>query len=286
MAGILYIVATPIGNLEDLSMRALRILKEADLIAAEDTRTSGHLLRYYGIETPVTSYHKFNEEGKGEDLVGKLLEGKNIALITDAGTPAISDPGEVLVKKCIKNGITATSIPGSNACITALTLSGQSTRRFSFEGFLPQDNKEKREVLEDLKDERRTMVFYEAPHRLIKTLKSLGETLGEDRSITLCRELTKKHEEVVKTTIGEAIRQADEKEPRGEYVLVVAGRSRESIREEEARKWEEMTVPDHVALYESRGLNRKDAMKACAWDRGLTKRDIYRILLEEEEKES
>lgn len=280
MTGTLYICATPIGNLEDMTLRGLRILKEADLIAAEDTRTSGHLLQHYQITTPVTSYHKFNEQTKGDELIGKLLQGKSIVLITDAGTPAISDPGEILVQKCLEQNIPVTSLPGCSACITALTLSGQSTRRFVFEGFLPQDNKEKKEVLESLKDERRTMIFYEAPHRLIRTLESLQEILGEDRSITLCRELTKKHEEVVKTTIGEALLRAKEQAPRGEYVLVAAGRSRESVEAEKAAAWSSMSVGEHVKLYEQQGMTRKDAMKACAKDRGISRRDVYQELLQ------
>lgn len=280
MTGTLYICATPIGNLEDMTLRGLRILKEADLIAAEDTRTSGHLLQHYQITTPVTSYHKFNEQTKGDELIGKLLQGKSIVLITDAGTPAISDPGEILVQKCLEQNIPVTSLPGCSACITALTLSGQSTRRFVFEGFLPQDNKEKKEVLESLKDERRTMIFYEAPHRLIRTLESLQEILGEDRSITLCRELTKKHEEVVKTTIGEALLRAKEQAPRGEYVLVAAGRSRESVEAEKAAAWSSMSVGEHVKLYEQQGMTKKDAMKACAKDRGISRRDVYQELLQ------
>ncbi len=279
MTGTLYVCATPIGNLEDMTLRCLRILKEADLIAAEDTRTSGHLLNYYKITTPVTSYHKFNEETKGEELIGKLLQGKNIALITDAGTPAISDPGEILVRKCLEAGITVTSVPGCSACVTALSLSGQNTRRFAFEGFLPQENKEKKELLEELRNESRTMVFYEAPHRLSRTLQSLSDTFGEGRSITLCRELTKKHEEITKTTIGEAIAHANVTAPRGEYVLVVAGKSREAIQAERADAWKEMSIADHVQMYEDKGMTRKDAMKACAKDRGISKRDVYQELL-------
>lgn len=279
MTGTLYVCATPIGNLEDMTLRGIRILKEVDLIAAEDTRTSGHLLNYYQITTPVTSYHKFNEETKGDELIGKLLQGKNIALITDAGTPAVSDPGEILVRKCMEQNIHVTSLPGSSACITALTLSGQSTRRFAFEGFLPQDHKEKREVLEELKTEVRTMVFYEAPHRLIRTLESFEETFGGKRSITLCRELTKKHEEIVKTTIEDAIRRAKENAPRGEYVLVIAGRSRESLKAEDAEAWKSMTVSEHVKFYEMQGMTNKEAMKACAKDRGISRRDVYQELL-------
>ena len=282
MSGTLYLVATPIGNLEDLSFRALRILKEADLIACEDTRTSAYLLRAYEIDTPTTSYHKFNEEEKGEVLLGKLLAGENIALISDAGTPAISDPGEILVRKCLENGVPVTSVPGPNACITALTLSGRSTRRFAFEGFLPQETKEKAAVLAELRKETRTIVLYEAPHRLGKTLRALAETLGEARGITLVRELTKRFETVTRATLGEALLSLEETPPRGEYVLVIDGKSPEEIRAEEAGKWETMSIADHVRFYEEAGHDRKEAMRLAAKDRGLSKRDIYQALLEKQ----
>ncbi len=277
-SGTLYITATPIGNLEDITLRALRILKEADLIACEDTRTSAHLLKAYGIETPVTSYHKFNEAGKSDELVGRLLGGADVALITDAGTPAISDPGEILVKKCLDAGVAVTSLPGASAVITALTLSGRDTRRFVFEGFLPQENREKKEALERLRGETRTMVLYEAPHRLRKTLQLLAETLGPEREITLVREITKKYEEIRRTTLGEAAGE-DAAEPRGEYVLVIAGKSREEIRGEAAERWKELSVREHVEMYEARGMDRKTAMKAAAKDRGMTRRDVYQALL-------
>lgn len=282
MSGTLYLVATPIGNLEDLSFRALRMLKEADLIACEDTRTSAHLLRAYEIDTPTTSYHKFNEEEKGEVLLGKLLAGENIALISDAGTPAISDPGEILVRKCLENGVPVTSVPGPNACITALALSGKSTRRFAFEGFLPQETKEKAAVLAELRKETRTIVLYEAPHRLGKTLRALAETLGEARGITLVRELTKRFETVTRATLGEALLSLEETPPRGEYVLVIDGKSPEEIRAEEAGKWETMSIADHVRFYEEAGHDRKEAMRLAAKDRGLSKRDIYQALLEKQ----
>lgn len=282
MSGTLYLVATPIGNLEDLSFRALRMLKEADLIACEDTRTSAYLLRAYEIDTPTTSYHKFNEEEKGEVLLGKLLAGENIALISDAGTPAISDPGEILVRKCLENGVPVTSVPGPNACITALTLSGRSTRRFAFEGFLPQETKEKAAVLAELRKETRTIVLYEAPHRLGKTLRALAETLGEARGITLVRELTKRFETVTRATLGEALLSLEETPPRGEYVLVIDGKSPEEIRAEEAGKWETMSIADHVRFYEEAGHDRKEAMRLAAKDRGLSKRDIYQALLEKQ----
>ena len=281
MSGTLYLCATPIGNLEDITLRVLRILKEVDLIAAEDTRTSGHLLRHFDIHTPTTSYHKFNEHEKGRELVDKLLAGNNIALITDAGTPAISDPGETLVRLCIKNHIQVTSLPGANACITALTLSGRSTRRFSFEGFLPADKKDRDEILKQIKTERRTIVLYEAPHRLVKTLKLLAEALGETRGITLCRELTKKFETITVTTIGEAIAQAAETDPRGEYVLVLDGKPDEEIEAERRAEFETMSIADHVASFEAQGMTRKEAMKAVAVARGISRRDVYQELLSE-----
>ena len=281
MSGTLYLCATPIGNLEDITLRVLRILKEVDLIAAEDTRTSGHLLRHFDIHTHTTSYHKFNEHEKGRELVDKLLAGTNIALITDAGTPAISDPGETLVRLCIENHIQVTSLPGANACITALTLSGRSTRRFSFEGFLPADKKDRDDILRQIKTERRTIVLYEAPHRLVKTLKLLSETLGETRGITLCRELTKKFETITVTTIGEAIAQAAKTEPRGEYVLVLDGKPDEEIEAERRAEFESMSIADHVASFEAQGMTRKEAMKAVAVARGMSRRDVYQELLSE-----
>ena len=281
MSGTLYLCATPIGNLEDITLRVLRILKEVDLIAAEDTRTSGHLLRHFDIHTPTTSYHKFNEHEKGQELVDKLLAGTNIALITDAGTPAISDPGETLVRLCIENHIQVTSLPGASACITALTLSGRSTRRFSFEGFLPADKKDRDDILRQIKTERRTIVLYEAPHRLVKTLKLLSETLGEARGITLCRELTKKFETITVTTIGEGIAQAAETEPRGEYVLVLDGKPDEEIEAERRAEFETMSIADHVASFEAQGMTHKEAMKAVAVARGMSRRDVYQELLSE-----
>ncbi len=278
--GTLYLVATPIGNLEDITLRALRILREADLIACEDTRTSAHLLRAYDIGTKVTSYHKFNEESKGEELIGRLLGGEDIALITDAGTPAISDPGESLVRKCLDCGITVTSVPGPSAVITALVLSGKDTGSFAFEGFLPAGSRERKAVLERLSGEMRTIILYEAPHRLMKTLGILRDVLGADREVTLLRELTKKYETILRTTLGEAA-DGGAGEPRGEYVLVVAGKSREERQAEKAAEWETMSPAAHVAWYESLGMDRKSAMKAAASDRGVSRREIYQALLEE-----
>ncbi len=279
MAGTLYLVATPIGNLEDMTFRAVRTLKEVDLIAAEDTRNSIKLLNHFEINTPMTSYHEFNKVEKALTLIAKLKEGQDIAVITDAGTPGISDPGEELVKMCYDEGIEVTSVPGPAACITAVTMSGQACRRFAFEAFLPKDKKERRRVLEETKNETRTVVIYEAPHHLKGTLKELAETLGEDRSITLCRELTKKHEEKEKTTLGGALKIYETKEPRGEYVLVIAGKSKNEVLEEARAAYEDMTIEEHMEMYTAQGMDRKDAMKAVAKDRGVSKRDIYNALL-------
>ena len=334
MDGTLFLVATPIGNLEDMTFRAVRVLKEVDLIACEDTRTSAPLLRSYGIRTPVTSYHKFNEEEKSGELIGKMLRGGKIALITDAGMPAISDPGCILVRKCMEQAIPVTAVPGASACVTALALSGADTRRFVFEGFLPVDNKEKKDALSRLSEETRTIILYEAPHRLVRTLESLQSVLGEDRLISLCRELTKRFESVERMTIGDALRMygagedsgctaddaaeadsgcaaddtagadADRAEddgckakdtgrarkasfvrPRGEYVLVIDGRNPEELAQKKAAAWETMDIAAHVALYEQKGMGRKEAMKAAARDRGLSRRDIYQALLHSPESE-
>ena len=281
-SGTLYLCATPIGNLEDMTFRAVRVLKEADLIAAEDTRNSIRLLNHFDIHTPMTSYHEYNRIEKGRHLVSLLLEGKNIALITDAGTPGISDPGEDLVRMCRDAGIPVTSVPGACACVNALIISGRPTRRFCFEAFLPADKKDRRRVLQEIQEETRTTVIYEAPHRLRKTLQELLEVLG-DRRLSICRELTKKFETVMETTLEDAVRFYGEQEPRGEYVLVLEGRSHASIDEEERSRFENMSVQEHVEMYEEQGLNRKDAMKQAAKDRGVSKRDIYRSLLEEDE---
>ena len=272
--GTLYLCATPIGNLGDMSPRIRETLSQVDLIACEDTRNSIRLLNHFEIHTPMTSYHEYNKVEKAYALIEKMKEGADIALITDAGTPAISDPGEVLVKMCQEAGITVTSLPGPAACITALTLSGLPTRRFCFEAFLPKDKKEKVAVLEELKNETRTIIIYEAPHRLARTLKELRETLG-NRQLTLCRELTKKYEEADKTTIDQAIEKYNEKDPRGEYVLVKEGKSQEEIQEETKQKWESMTIEEHMEYYISQGNDKKSAMKLVAKDRGVSKRDIY-----------
>lgn len=278
MGGILFLCATPIGNLEDMTFRAVRILKEADLIAAEDTRNSIKLLNHFEIKTPMTSYHEYNKIEKGQKLVELLLEGRNIALITDAGTPGISDPGEELVKMCYEAGVPVTSVPGAVACITALTLSGLSTRRFAFEAFLPSDKKERREILEELAGETRTIVLYEAPHRLVRTLKELAEAMG-DRKATVCRELTKRHETAFATTLEDACLYYEETEPKGECVIVVEGKSRKAARAEARARWEELSMEEHMEQYLSAGMTKKDAMKQVARDRGIGKRDVYQALL-------
>lgn len=279
MAGKLYLCATPIGNLDDITLRVLNTLKEVDLIAAEDTRHSIKLLNHFDIKTPMTSYHEYNKVEKARYLVDKLKEGTNIALITDAGTPGISDPGEELVKQCYEAGIELTSLPGPAACITALTISGMATRRFAFEAFLPPDKKEKQRILEELKQETRTMILYEAPHRLVRTLEELMEALG-DRNITICRELTKKYETTFRTTFSGALAHYENEEPRGECVIVVEGKSLEEIEKEKAAAWEDMTVEEHMDLYLEQGMDRKDAMKQVAKDRGISKRDVYQVLVE------
>lgn len=282
MAGKLFLCATPIGNLEDITYRVLRTLQEADLIAAEDTRHSIKLLNHFQIKTPMTSYHEYNKVDKARYLVEQMLSGVNVALITDAGTPGISDPGEELVRQCYEAGVEVTSLPGPAACITALTMSGLSTRRFCFEAFLPaekSDKKERLRILEELKGETRTIIIYEAPHHLTKTLKDLREALGGSRRITVCRELTKKYETAWQTTLDGAVSRYEEEEPKGEFVLVIEGKSLDEIREEKVRSWEEMSVEDHMALYEGQGMDRKEAMKQVAKDRGVSKREIYQMLL-------
>ena len=279
MAGVLYLCATPIGNLADMTFRVIDTLKEADLIAAEDTRNSLKLLTHFNIHTPMTSYHEYNKVEKAQALIAQLKEGKNVALITDAGTPAISDPGEVLVAMCQKEQITVTSLPGAAACITALTLSGLSTRRFCFEGFLPPETKLRKEILESLANESRTMILYEAPHHLKKTLRELYDCLGE-RRITICRELTKRFETVLPTTFLEALTRYESEDPRGEYVLVIEGKSLAEQKNERQEEHRKRSVEEHMRFYEEQGITHKEAMKRVAADRGVTKREIYAYLLE------
>ena len=312
--GMLYLVATPIGNLEDMTFRAVKILKEADLIAAEDTRNSRKLLTHFEIHTPMTSYHEYNKIGKAHELVGKMLSGMTVALITDAGTPAISDPGEDLVRIAYEAGIRVSAVPGACACITALTLSGLPTGRFCFEAFLPWPKKERQAVLEELKRETRTILIYEAPHRLVRTLRELLDALGE-RRITLCRELTKIHEEALLTTLSEALLMysggndpaedadgynekgetdpgekttaggSEERQPRGEYVLVIEGCSSEQLQADARKKWENVSLQEHMEYYLLQGQDKKAAMKSVAADLGISKREVYGMLLKTEQED-
>lgn len=281
MTGMLYLCATPIGNLEDITFRVLDTLRNVDIIAAEDTRNSIKLLNHFQIKTAMTSYHEYNKVEKAHYLIGLMQEGKDVALITDAGTPAVSDPGETLVALCQQAGVRVTSLPGAAACITALTLSGLSTRRFCFEGFLPSDKKEKKAVLGELAEESRTIIIYEAPHHLVRTLEELRNVLGNRRT-AICRELTKKFETVMSVTLEEALEFYEENEPRGEYVLVIQGKSMEEKRQEAALGWMEMSIGEHMQYYEGQGIERKEAMKMVAKDRGIGKRDVYRMLLEDD----
>lgn len=278
MTGILYLCATPIGNLEDITLRVLRTLKEVDLIAAEDTRNSIRLLNHFEIKTKMTSYHEYNKVDKAAYLVRKMKEGLNVALITDAGTPGISDPGEELVRQCLDADVPVTSLPGACACITALTMSGLPTRRFAFEAFLPYEKKEREEILTSLQKETRTIILYEAPHHLKKTLKECRHYLG-NRPMTVCKELTKKHEKKLRGTVDEVIAFYEENPPRGEYVLIFEGKSRQEIKEEEQKNWTQLSLEEHMAVYTDGGMERKAAMKQVAKDRGISKREVYNALL-------
>ena len=269
MAGKLYLCATPIGNLGDVSFRLLETLEAVDLIAAEDTRRTLTLLNHFEISKPLTSYYEHNRKEKGEKLAEEMLMGKSIALVSDAGTPAISDPGEDLVKICIEKGIEVVPIPGPVALINALIGSGLSTGRFCFEGFLSMNKQSRKEHLESLIKERRTMIFYEAPHKLMGTLKDFNQFFGAERKITLCRELTKLHEEFVHLTVGEAIEKYEENQPKGEFVLVVEGAP------EEVEDYSDISIKDHADKYIKGGMAEKDAMKAVAKDRGIKKSDVY-----------
>ncbi|MCI9073818.1 MAG: 16S rRNA (cytidine(1402)-2'-O)-methyltransferase [Lachnospiraceae bacterium] len=277
MAGTLYLCATPIGNLGDMTPRVVETLNMVDVIAAEDTRNSIKLLNHFDIHTPMTSYHEYNKVEKARLLTERLLAGQNVALVTDAGTPAISDPGEVLVRMCLDQGIPVTSLPGPAACITALTLSGLSTRRFCFEGFLPADKRDKAAILQELSQESRTMILYEAPHHLVRTLGELYRAMGQ-RRITLCRELTKRFETVMPTTLEGALAYYREEEPRGEYVLVIEGKSLAQKKQEDIAAWEGKSIEEHMEHYRLQGLDEKAAMKQVARDRGVSKRDIYQHL--------
>lgn len=278
-AGKLYLCATPIGNLEDITFRVLKMLKEVDLIAAEDTRHTIKLLNHFNIKTPMTSYHEYNKVDKARLLVDKMKAGVDIALVTDAGTPGISDPGEELVRQCYEAGIQVTSLPGAAACVTALTLSGLSTRRFCFEAFLPTDKKERQWILDELREETRTIVIYEAPHHLVRTLEELGEVLGKGRRITLCRELTKKYEEAFLTTFEGALKRYETEEPKGECVIVIEGKKIEEIRKEQKQCWENMSMEEHMDIYLEEGMDKKEAMKRVAKDRGIGKREVYQAVM-------
>lgn len=276
--GKLYLCATPIGNLEDMPVRAIRIMKEADIIAAEDTRNSIKLINHFQIDTPMTSYHEYNKIDKAKMLVNKMLDGQVVALITDAGTPGISDPGEELVRQCVEAKIEVISVPGPAACINALIISGLPTRRFVFEAFLPSDKKERAAILEELQRETRTMIIYEAPHRLVKTLEEFMNVLGGERKIAVCKELTKRHETVFRASIKEAVDYYNENEPKGEYVLVIEGMDRQKLILEKQKSWESMTIEEHYGIYISKGMDQKEAMKNVAKDRGISKRDVYQVL--------
>ena len=280
MAGTLYLCATPIGNLDDMTFRVIETLKKVDLIAAEDTRNSIKLLNHFEINTPMTSYHEYNKYDKAKILVKQMLEGKDIALVTDAGTPGISDPGEELVRQCHEAGIRVTALPGACALINALVISGRPARRFCFEAFLPYDKKERKKILDQLKDETRTIILYEAPHHLEKTLRDLKESLG-NRKMTLCRELTKKYESVHLTTIEDLLEKLETNPPRGECVLIIEGRSFEELEEESRESFLKMPLEEHMAIYLNQGYSRKEAMKMTAKDRGVSKRDIYQQLLQQ-----
>lgn len=281
--GKLYLVATPIGNLEDITLRALNTLKQVDIIAAEDTRQTLKLLNHFGIAKPLTSYHEHNKRKKGSYLLEMLLEGKNIALVSDAGTPGISDPGEEIVREVVLHGIEVIAIPGPSAVIAALVVSGLTSGRFVFEGFLPVNKRSRRERIESLRNETRTIVLYEAPHKLIYTLKDLKEILGE-RRIVLARELTKKFEEVIRCTLGEAIDKYSEKGPKGEYVLIVEGADEKAILKASHEEWNRVPINEHLEMHIEKGMSKKEAIKKIAQERGLSKGEVYRALLEKDGK--
>ncbi len=279
MSGKLYVVPTPIGNLKDITLRALEVLQSVDIVAAEDTRQSLKLLNHFDIKKPLVSYHQHNENFKSEDIIGKLREGKNIALVSDAGTPGISDPGSVIIQKCIEENIDFEVLTGATAVTTALVYSGLDTTKFLFRGFIPRENKERNPIIQDLKERQETLIFYEAPHRLIKTLEFLYENLG-NRKIAICRELTKLYEEIIRLPLEDAIKYYNEKEPRGEYVLVVEGKSEEEIKREEEKEWENITIEEHIKKYMKEGLSKKEAIKKTAKDRGMAKSEVYKYSLE------
>ena len=280
MAGKIYLVATPIGNLSDISMRAIETLKNVDIIACEDTRNTIRLLNHFEIKGHLTSYHEYNKIDKAYELCEKVKEGNNIAFVSDAGMPAISDPGYELVDIAYKEGLEVTVVPGASAVVSALAISGISSRRFAFEGFLPADKNEKKEILTELSQESRTLILYEAPHRLLKTLKELFEYMG-DRNIAIVREITKLHEEVLRGNLADIIADYESEKIaiRGEYVLVIEGKSLLEKREERQKSFEEISIREHYEKYIAEGMDKKEAMKAVAKDRGIQKRDVYKELL-------
>ncbi|GKU26900.1 ribosomal RNA small subunit methyltransferase I [Clostridium folliculivorans] len=271
----LYLVPTPIGNLKDITLRALEVLKTVDIIAAEDTRQTLKLLNHYEIKKTLISYHKHNEYGKSEDIIGIINSGRSVAIVSDAGTPGISDPGEILVKRCIEENIQFEVLPGATATTTALVYSGFDTTKFMFRGFLPRENKDRMEVVDTLKDRSETIIFYEAPHRLLSTLDFLKEVFG-DRRIAICRELTKLHEEIVRVTISEAISYFSNKQPKGEFVLVLEGKSKEAIENEKKATWEDLSIEEHILRNINNGMEKKEAIKMVAKERKLPKSEVYK----------
>ncbi|MBU3182009.1 16S rRNA (cytidine(1402)-2'-O)-methyltransferase [Clostridium psychrophilum] len=279
MTGKLYLVPTPIGNLKDITLRALEVLHNVDIIAAEDTRQSIKLLNHFNIKKPLISYHKYNEQGRSEDIIRQIKEGKNIAIISDAGTPGISDPGSVIVLKCIERKIEFEVLPGATAITTALVYSGLDTTKFIFRGFLPRENKDRKPIISDLIDRSETLIFYESPHRLLNTLEFLHENLG-DRKISMCRELTKLYEEIIRLTLEEAVVYYQNNSPRGEYVLVIDGKSKENIEKDERAKWDSLTIEEHILKYIDEGISKKDAIKKVAKDRIMPKSEVYKHSLD------
>ncbi|HEY8892957.1 MAG TPA: 16S rRNA (cytidine(1402)-2'-O)-methyltransferase [Clostridium sp.] len=278
MAGKLYLVPTPIGNLKDITLRALEVLQSVDIIAAEDTRQSLKLLSHFNIRKTLISYHMHNEQGRSQNIIDQVKEGKNIAIISDAGSPGISDPGSVIVSKCIEQSVEFVVLPGATAITTALVYSGLDTTKFIFRGFMPRENKDRKPIIDDLIDRSETLIFYEAPHRLLNTLEFLYENIG-NRKISMCRELTKLYEEIIRLTLEEAIEYYKQNSPRGEYVLVIEGKSKEAIDKDERAKWDSLTIEEHIRRYMDEGINKKDAMKKVAKDRNKPKSEIYKYSL-------
>lgn len=274
--GKIYLVPTPIGNLKDITLRALETLEKVDEIAAEDTRQSLKLLNHYNIKKPLFSYHQHNEQGKSDQIITKLLDGKNIALVTDAGTPGISDPGSVIVRKCIEENIPFEVLPGATAITTALVYSGLDTMKFVFEGFIPRETKEKKRLIKDVRNKKETLIFYESPHRLIESLAYLNENLG-NRNIAVCRELTKLHEEIYRGTIEDAYNWFSENRPRGEFVLVISGKSDSEIKAEKEEALSGISVEEHLINLINNGIEKKEAIKIVAKERELPKKEVYKI---------